>query len=272
VSGLRDRVSTPAWKLAPLLLTLTLALPAAAAAQAPADANRAGLIVQPGDGETVIQCVAFEDHSITGMDLLERSNLPLAIDQTHGLGAIVCSIDGQGCDYPGEACFCECQGTPCYYWNYYYLTADGWQYGHLGATARTLGDGDVDAWVWGDTRSSRDTLPDITFDQVCPPAEAETAIGVTPTGAPTGDRRPGDVSPVAPSTTRPAAAAGPASEALHQATAVTAAGSASPGQTATRPAGATDQPQSGSGAPLCPGVLALTVAVGVIVVRGRQQV
>lgn len=244
-----------AWALAAgLLVVMALGIADSAAAQTSAGVHRAGLVVQPGDGEAITYCVAFDEESITGMDLLQQSGLPLIVDPSHALGAIVCSIDGQGCAFPGEACFCECQGTPCYYWNYYYLTEGAWQYGHLGAATRTLTDGDVDAWVWGDTRSSYSKLPDIGFDDICVPATAATATRS------------------ATSVSRPVAAATSALPPTPEGK------TPSPGPTISRPTEprATAAP-GGADTPACPVALVfglatgLAAAVGSVAGRGRAR-
>ena len=132
--------------------------------------NRAGLVVQFADGQTEKICVEFEGKEITGADLLVRSGLDAVVDPSSGLGIIVCRIEGQGCDYPAEACFCRCSGSgPCAYWNYFYREPgqDSWTYAALGALRHQVRPGSVDGWVWGDGS----TLPaaDLTFEAVCPP-------------------------------------------------------------------------------------------------------
>jgi len=138
--------------------------------------TRAGLVVQFADGQTETICVEFEGDEMTGADLLVRSGLNAVVDPSSGLGIIVCRIDGQGCDYPAEACFCQCSGSgPCAYWNYFYREPgqDNWTYAALGALRHKVRPGAVDAWVWGDGT----TLPatDLTFEAVCPsPTPAAT--------------------------------------------------------------------------------------------------
>lgn len=149
-----------------LVLTLALLRPGLVGADEP---NRAGLIVQFADGQTETLCVEFEGEEITGADLLVRSGLEAVVDPSSGLGIIVCRLEGQGCDYPAEACFCQCSGSgPCAYWNYFYREPgqDSWTYAALGALRHQVRSGSVDAWVWGDGT----TLPatDLTFEAICP--------------------------------------------------------------------------------------------------------
>lgn len=131
--------------------------------------NRAGLVIQFADGQIQTLCITFEEEEISGADLLVRSDLEAVVDPSSGLGIIVCRIEGQGCDYPAEACFCQCSGSgSCAYWNYFYREPeqDGWTYAALGALRHKVRSGSVDAWVWGDGT----TLPaaDLTFEAICP--------------------------------------------------------------------------------------------------------
>jgi chemotaxis protein CheC len=49
------------------------------------------------------------------------------------MGATICRIDGEGCNFPTESCFCQCQGSPCIYWSYWRLTEGEWRYSNIGA-------------------------------------------------------------------------------------------------------------------------------------------
>jgi hypothetical protein len=146
-----------------VLSSFLLARPAAA--QEP---NRAGLVVQYGDGNLESTCVEFEDSEISGLDLLQRSGLPLTYDAQ--AGATVCSIRGEGCNFPAQACFCECAGIgTCVYWSYHRLQPDGeWLYSQLGAGASRVAHGDVDGWRWIAGRAEdAPPPPEITFDSIC---------------------------------------------------------------------------------------------------------
>ena len=60
--------------------------------------NQAGLVVKFGDGRTLTYCIEFTEDSITGIELLQRSGLTVVTSNSGGLGAAVCSIDGEGCN------------------------------------------------------------------------------------------------------------------------------------------------------------------------------
>jgi hypothetical protein len=131
--------------------------------------HRAGLIVQFDDGRVETRCIGFDTDEISGAELLARSGLDTVIDASSGLGITVCKIDGLGCDYPAEQCFCQCMsGADCGYWNYFYRDPGEtqWSYSALGAVLRKSKPGSVEGWVWG----SGNTPPDEawTFERICP--------------------------------------------------------------------------------------------------------
>jgi hypothetical protein len=144
----------------------------AAAAQEP---NQAGLVVQFDADRVESWCIPFDDDEIGGDDLLARSGLDLVIDATSGLGISVCQIEGQGCTFPAQHCFCQCMGGEgCRYWNYFYRDpgADEWTYSPLGALLRHVQPGAVEAWVWGDGQTPPDTS--LTFEAICSPPTPTT--------------------------------------------------------------------------------------------------
>ena len=148
--------------------------------------SQAGLVIRFDDGGLVTRCVEFQGGEITGSDLLVRSGLDIVIDATHGGGITVCKIEGTGCDYPVDACFCQCMGNgPCGYWNYFYrqLGQDEWVYSPLGALLHQVEPGSVEAWVWGDGHTPPDQA--LTFDVLCaaPSTPAPTAMLPTLTPA-----------------------------------------------------------------------------------------
>jgi hypothetical protein len=152
--------------LMPALAALAAALlPVAARAQ---EEQRAGLVVAYGDGRVEQQCVAFDEESISGYELLQAAGLALSVE-AGAVGPTVCSISGEGCSYPQESCFCRCQGSPCVYWSYWRLGEEGaWRYQVLGAGNTRVRNGDVEGWRWaaGITRSAEEP-PALSFADVC---------------------------------------------------------------------------------------------------------
>lgn len=174
-----------------VILALSLALVLASIAHTAARAeepNRVGLVVDFGDGSLTTQCIEFDETKISGYDVLRRSGLSLVVQEVSGMGVTVCDIEGtSGC--PASSCFCQCQGMACLYWRYYYLSDDSWQYAAMGAAARSVEQGDVEGWAWGDENASGGPPPVIAFDQICPEDDGPTSpeLSASPTGSPVPD-------------------------------------------------------------------------------------
>jgi hypothetical protein len=159
----------------PISLILLVMLVTTAQAQTPTP-HRAGLIVVHGDGQIVTACVAFEEETITGVDLLRRSELDVILGVYGGLGYGVCAIDGEGCAEDKD-CFCQCRSEPCAYWVYSHQEPDGsWTISGVGAAGWQVTDGDVDGWLWGDGSSAP---PKMALAEICPP-EAPPPATVAP--------------------------------------------------------------------------------------------
>lgn len=157
--------------------TSAMSLISPAPARAQTSGNQAGLVVVHGDGRVVTRCVAFSGPQISGADLVFRSGLSL-VSSAGPLGLTVCSLNGEGC--PSTDCFCECHGTPCVYWNYHHGNRDGlWTYANIGAASRQITNGDVDAWLWGE---SSQLPPSVAFDEICGQASLGPAepVALTP--------------------------------------------------------------------------------------------
>ncbi len=188
--------------------------------------NQAGLVIVHGDGRVVTRCVTFAEPEISGYTLLQRSGLGLDVSQG-AAGAAICRIDGEGC--PASDCFCQCQGAPCAYWNYFYRAQDGpWTYAARGATGRTVRPGDVDGWVWGDGASSP---PALSLAEICVPeapvsqptatsASSEVIVSPTPTPAMTAEPPTPTTAPTSTATRTP-----PVTTSMPTATATAAASS-----------------------------------------------
>jgi hypothetical protein len=146
--------------------------------------SRAGLVILHDDGRVSSLCLGFEEEEISGADLLTLSELPVIIDASRGMGITICQIEGTGCAYPAEPCFCQCMGGgECGYWNYYYRDPgeSDWSYSPLGALKRRVLPGAVEAWVWGDGQSPPSA--ELTFESIC--ARPSTAASPTPLVVPT---------------------------------------------------------------------------------------
>ncbi|HEV2065723.1 MAG TPA: hypothetical protein VGR08_02725 [Thermomicrobiales bacterium] len=115
--------------------------------------NVAGLMIDYGDGRVSYALVAFTEESLSGVELLRRSGLPIVTVPFGGLGEGVCSIDAVGCD-PG-ACrrrLCQSADRESPFWQYLRQAEGGsWSPAVLGASHADVDDGDVDAWSWSGT-------------------------------------------------------------------------------------------------------------------------
>jgi hypothetical protein len=176
-----------------LLCLLLLAIPRGVGAQE-GGTNRAGLIVVHGDGRVLTRCVTFTEDRISGVTLLQRSGL--TVDANSGpMGSAVCTINSEGC--PANDCFCQCKSTPCAYWNYFHRNGDGsWAYSGMGAATWTVGDGDIDGWVWGDGSAPP---PALTLDAICSAEHSFVEPEMPPTGAPSATPLPSET-PIPPPT------------------------------------------------------------------------
>ncbi len=172
-----------------LILLGIMLLAGVASAQAPV--NRAGVVVRFGNGEVVTACVTFSESSISGLELLERSGLPV-IAQQSSLGAAICKIGREGCDYPATSCFCARDQGRAVYWAFYVRDAGAWRYSNLGAGNVRVSDGDLHGWAWGPGDPTSGAVPpDREFASVCDPvtdlptATATSVPTATATSAPT---------------------------------------------------------------------------------------
>jgi len=156
--------------------------------------NRVALVVKHENGDEIKQCIEFNEAELSGYEVLDRSGVDLNVE-FNSMGSTICRIDGEGCTYPQDDCFCECQDLtgqiPCTYWSYWYREGGDWHYSGFGASNRTVGDGDVEGWVWseGDVGSADTEPPDVDFDDICEPLPTDTP---TFTPSPTHTSQPTD--------------------------------------------------------------------------------
>ena len=159
---------------AALLFVLLSGLAQPAFAQEP---NQAVIIVDYGDGRVDNRCISFSESSITGVDLIMRSGIEVQLG-AGSIGTQVCKIGEVGCDVTRQPCFCQCLGAECRYWTYFQWRNGAWMYSPVGAALRQIGDGDADAWVWGDGKRG----PSISPQGICQ-GQQEAAIATIPAPA-----------------------------------------------------------------------------------------
>jgi hypothetical protein len=115
-----------------------------------AQAHTAGLVVIKGDGSSIWVAVPFDEESISGADLLERSGLAVTEVSFGGLGIAICGIEQTGCDVA------ECRKRLCQgparddpYWQYFLAGDEGtWVVAPLGISSDRIHDGDVRGLIW----------------------------------------------------------------------------------------------------------------------------
>jgi hypothetical protein len=134
--------------------------------------NRAGLVVQFGDGRVETACVELgADGTATGLEVLLASGLDVQATDNQSNRAAVCKIEEDGCNRPGNTCFCQCNQSEetCNYWAYFHLENGNWQYGGITPSSYTVQPGAVEGWAWGEGTLGRSgTEPPIrTFEEIC---------------------------------------------------------------------------------------------------------
>jgi len=149
--------------------------------------NRAGLIVRFSDGEIRTFCISFEEDTISGYDLLKKSNLNIGVNFS-GEGLAVCNIEGTGCP-PDDSCLL-CQRPN--YWSYWHFNSTEWEYSLLGTGYYEIKNGDVDGWVWGNGQSPP---PIISYEEICESSAIPTTNWQPDNNKPTKTRKPTFVPP-----------------------------------------------------------------------------
>lgn len=179
------KVSTRLWLIILSLMSLLIVI-GATLVQADGP-HQVGLVIVHGDGDVVTQCIEFSEEELTGLELLGRSDLDYNVDASGMMGGAVCRIDNEGCTYPQDDCFCQCESnTSCIFWSYWTKKqADDWQFSGLGAANYKVKHGEIQGWVWGKGTigSSAQKPPDVEFDDVCLPPPTNTP-SPTPTATP----------------------------------------------------------------------------------------
>jgi hypothetical protein len=155
------------------IMMLVVVVTAACVPLTASETQQAAVAVAQEGGRIYTACVTFSEPELTGVQLLERSGLTIGMDAGNSAGVLVCSIDGLGCNYPTEDCFCQCSGGgTCTYWAYFNQSPEGrWTYAPLGASGRKVHQGDVDLWAWissgGVGDFNAEALPSLTFEEIC---------------------------------------------------------------------------------------------------------
>jgi hypothetical protein len=147
-----------------VLLLLATVVGGTSARAADGELHHAGLIIRHGDGQQTYAYVTFPEDEISGLELLERTGIEQVTVSFGGLGAGVCSLEGEGCP-TGQCRRNVCQsGANAPYWRYFRQVEPGtWEPAPLGASSTRVSNGTVDAWVW---TSGEAELPAVTLADV----------------------------------------------------------------------------------------------------------
>lgn len=95
------------------------------------------LVVQHGDGSSVVRCVAFSGPSLTGEAVLSASGLSYATIP-YGFGKAVCQVDGEPATFPAS-----CWTTTSRFWTLFIAERGGsWFPATLGVSVQVFRDGD----------------------------------------------------------------------------------------------------------------------------------
>ncbi len=130
--------------------------------------NQAGLLVTFGDGTSQSVCVAFDDESISGYQLLVDSGLGIITQDFGGsLGQALCKItsgsESDGCDYPNQDCFCD---RPTNSWVFFVPDSGqtSWSVSQTSISSTNVSNGRAQAQLWGDDSRSP---PSCFFADIC---------------------------------------------------------------------------------------------------------
>lgn len=116
--------------------------------------NYAAIVIDPGEGDIQTACVSFEEDSINGFELLERSGFSYETDQDGFLNNILEISNPEG---------------ETNYWSYWYWDGREWQFHNIGMSNTTVKAGTIEAWhftSWEQFPSlPSEYVPDI--NQIC---------------------------------------------------------------------------------------------------------
>jgi hypothetical protein len=184
--------------LTPVTLpAVTGTAPACAAATGP----HAALVIETGDRDLRL-CVALDAPSVSGTHLIELAGAQQHLVYGFGSGGqAVCRLAGTGPQ--GDDCFADYPD----FWGYWRSDGGaGWTWSSTGAASTSVGDGDLEGWVWGsgDTGSTHARPPQLVIDDVCAsPAPSSTTPPASTSAA------PASASPTSGPRTTPSATASP---------------------------------------------------------------
>ena len=147
-----------------------------------ATAHHAALVVEHGDGSVITVCVAFDETSITGDQLLSYAHAQAQLQYATasyggGNGEAVCQIDYEPAQYPPG---CWTASSP--YWALFVSRGGGsWSDSSLGVSSQTFRDGDAEGFRY-EAQSENSAPPSPRGVCPAPPSATPTPVrSATPT-------------------------------------------------------------------------------------------
>jgi prenyltransferase beta subunit len=119
------------------------------------DTSRAGLIIDPGDGNCTTACISFSSDSISGLSMLIESEIDFSTTDDGFMESMMGISNPQG-------------GSM--YWAYWVWDGREWQFNQTGANGSSVLKGTIETWVF----SSWETFPSPpptgipSFREICP--------------------------------------------------------------------------------------------------------
>jgi len=143
--------------------------------------NAAAVVVDDGTRVSTF-CVRFSSDSISGVEALQATGLPVVTRAFGGMGAAICSLGGTGCGSGTDCLTCRAP----LYWAYHRqnAAADGFTRSNVGAGSTRVTNGTVEGWKFGTGEA-----PEFrTFASVCSGGSggANPATTSAPTSLPAG--------------------------------------------------------------------------------------
>lgn len=141
--------------------------------------KQAVVVVQHGDLGIASECVGFDEASIDGIELVDRTAFDY-LTASFTFGPAMCWLDGEGCETTDpDECFCD----PVSSWSYWVQDGDGLPMpAEVGAGDREVVDGSVDYWVWGPF--GEPPIQPTSTDAVCGESSGGGPDGSSPQPAP----------------------------------------------------------------------------------------
>lgn len=141
-------------------------------------------------------CVGFSQESISGIEALRLTGLPVVTKTFASQGEYVCKIGDVGTDSA------DCPAKDGSYWGYWRMTAQGWRHSGIGASSARVRCGSMEGWAWlqggtGPAPSSgqfssvcRSAACEAVPSAVSAPPAGEESRSQQPAGAPAADAAP----------------------------------------------------------------------------------